>query len=76
MLKKNQWDFLWNDKGDHHKYHLIGWKAVCKLVKEGLSIWSIKKGQPAMLRKWLWRLRMMELVAEININPEAPCWLW
>lgn len=52
-------NFLWNDVGDHHRYHLVDWKIICRsLFCGGLGIRSIKDHNRAMLAKWFWRFGM------------------
>lgn len=49
-------NFLWNDDVDHHNYHLVDWKSICKpLSCGGLEVQSIRDHNKVLLAKWLWR---------------------
>lgn len=48
--------FLWNNEEEHHRYHLVDWKLICRSLREGgLGMRSIKDHNRALLAKWLWR---------------------
>lgn len=48
--------FLWNDKDKHHRYHLVDWNIIVKLLNcGGLGMRSIRDQNRALLSKWLWR---------------------
>lgn len=53
-IKTQFWNFLWNDAGEHHRYHLMDWKTSCRpLGYGGLGIRSIRDHNRVMLAKWL-----------------------
>lgn len=48
--------FLWHDKPDHHKYHLVDLVMCCKpIINGGLEIMRIHYHNKVLLTKWLWR---------------------
>lgn len=54
-VERFQRDFLW-EEGLKKKDHLVGWKLVCPLKKEGgLGIDRIKERNMVLMDKWLWR---------------------
>lgn len=43
-------NFLWNNSKEHHQYHLVDWKSICKPLGCGrLGIKSIKDHNRVML---------------------------
>lgn len=52
-------NFLWHDKLDHHKYHLVDWET-CRLpiINGGLVIRKIRHHNKALLSKWLCKFGM------------------
>lgn len=54
--------FLWHDRVEHHKYHLMDWNTCCKpLSLGGLEIRRITIHNKAHLVKWLWRFGLGDL---------------
>ena len=57
VIRKLQWDFLWNDHIDKKIFHLVKWDVVCKpIVHDGLGIRSMEHMKKSLFGKWLWRL--------------------
>lgn len=49
-------NFLWNDKENLHRAHLVGWEVVnCPKDKGGLGIKQLHYFNIALIMKWLWR---------------------
>lgn len=59
IIEMKFWNFLWNDLEDHHRYHLVDWNNICRLLCDGgLRIRLIRLHNRGLLAKWLWRFRV------------------
>lgn len=49
-------NFLWNDRENAHKTHLVNWEVVtCPKEKGGLGVKQLKFLNMALIMNWLWR---------------------
>lgn len=68
LLFLGWWQTTWNPsfvhswgmtRGDHHRYHLVAWKSICRpLGCGGLGLRSIKDHNRVILATWFWRYGM------------------
>ena len=56
LIEKCFWNFLWNDRLDCRKFHLVDWKLVCLPIQDGEPrIRSLRNHNKVLFGKWLWR---------------------
>ena len=65
--------FLWSNKKEKKKYHLVNWKTVC-LPKDqgGLGVLDLEVMNIALLAKWLWKLFNEKRVVANYVNGKIP----
>ncbi|XP_059663371.1 uncharacterized protein LOC132309035 [Cornus florida] len=77
MLQRN---FLWGDRGEEFKYHLVRWEQVCRPFQlGGLGIRRLAPFNSALLGKWLWRFgserhRLWRRVISCRFGEERGGW--
>ncbi|KAJ9689585.1 hypothetical protein PVL29_014989 [Vitis rotundifolia] len=55
-LEKIQREFLWGDREERRKIHLVRWEVICKDKRHGgLGLRHLKDFNHALLGKWLWK---------------------